>query len=192
MSNAIVFIVTTLVNLYIITFILRIMFQLQRVDYRNPVVQFIATVTNPLVLPLRRIIPSAGKVDSASVVAAVGLKLAEVALLTILLCSVVPPIPQLVGITLISLVRMLLNFYFFVILASVILSWVSAGGYNPAAAVIAQLAEPVLGPFRKLIPPIGGFDITPIFAIIAIQALMMLLPVSVYAGLQCASAIQML
>ena len=95
--------------------------------------------------------------------------------------------------TFFGLLRTVLNLYFFLILMSVIMSWVSTGSYNPAAMLVNKLAEPVLSPFRKLIPPIGGIDITPILAIIAIQAVTMLLPQGqFFAGLGCPPAVGMI
>jgi len=176
MTNAFVFIVSTLVDLYLITFVLRILLQWQRADYRNPLVQFILTVTNPLVLPLRRYIPPVYGLDTASLIVAILIKLATLTLLTSLLCASLPGIPQLLLLTVFGLIRTLLSLYFFMILISVIMSWVAPGTYNPATALIASLVQPVLAPFRKIIPPIGGFDISPVFALIIIQALMMLVP----------------
>ncbi len=193
MDNAVIFVVSTLVNLYIIAFILRIILQWQRADYRNPMVKFILTVTNPLVLPLRRYIPSAYGLDTSSLLVAVGLKAAEFALLLTLFCDATPSLIQILGMTGLGLSRTVLNLYFFVILVSVILSWVSTGGYNPTAQLVGQLAEPALKPFRKLIPPIGGIDLTPIFAIVAIQALMMLLPQGLFlGGIACSPAVGMI
>lgn len=193
MDNAVVFVVSTLMNLYIIAFIVRIILQWQRADYRNPLVQSILTVTNPLVLPLRRFVPSAYGLDTSSLVVAVGLKAAEFTILLTLFCDVTPSLIQVLGMTGLGLARTLLNLYFFLILISVILSWVSTGSYNPASQLVGQLAEPVLKPFRKLLPPMGGIDLTPIFAIIAIQALMMLLPQGLFlGGIACSPAVRMI
>lgn len=189
MTNALVFIVSTLVDLYIITFLLRIVLQWRRADFRNPLVQFILSVTNPLVLPLRRYIPPVYGLDTASLLVAFIIKIAELLLLLTLLCAVSPDALQLLTLAALGIVRTFLSLYFFMILIWVILSWVSPGNYNPAAALISQLIEPVLAPFRKFIPVIGGFDISPIFAIIGIQALMMLIPgTRVVAALSCSGA----
>ena len=193
MDNAFVFIVSTLVNLYIIAFIVRIILQSQRADTRNPMVQFILKVTNPLVLPLRRYMPSAYGLDTSSLVVAVVFKAAEFGLLLTILCNSTPGFAALAGMTFFGLLRTVLNLYFFLVFMSVIMSWVSTGSYNPAAMLVNKLAEPVLSPFRKLIPPIGGIDITPILAIIAIQALTMLLPQGqFFAGLGCPPAVAMI
>ena len=69
---------------------------------------------------------------------------------------------------------MTINLFFWLIIIRIIVSWVSSGGYNPAVAIVYVLTEPLLRPFRRLIPPLGGFDISPIFALIALGALMRL------------------
>jgi YggT family protein len=83
---------------------------------------------------------------------------------------------QILALTLLSLVSLVLRVYFWVILIHVLLSWVSPGGYNPAAALVGALADPVLAPFRRLVPLIGGLDLSPVFALIALQAASYLLP----------------
>ena len=193
MDNAFAFIVSTLANLYIMTFVIRILLQWQRADFRNPIVQFILTVTNPLVLPLRRYIPAAYGLDTSSLLVAIVLKAAEFGLLLSLLCANVPGLIALAGMTLLSLLHTVLNLYFFLILISVILSWVASNGYNQAAQLVDKLVAPVLRPFRKLIPPIGGIDISPIFAFITIQALTMLLPQGAFfARLGCPPSVGMI
>jgi YggT family protein len=193
MDNALVFIVSTLTNLYVMTFVIRILLQWQRPDFRNPVVQFVFTVTNPLVLPLRRYIPPAYGLDTSSLLVAIALKAAEFGLLLSLLCTTAPGLTAVAGMTVLSLLRTVLNLYFFLILISVILSWIASNGYNPAAQLVGKLAEPVLRPFRKLIPPIGGIDLSPMLAIIVIQALTMLIPQSTFfVGLGCPPAVGMI
>jgi len=193
MDNAFVFIVSTLTNLYIMTFVIRILLQWQRPDFRNPIVQFIFAVTNPLVLPLRRYIPPVYGLDTSSLLVAIALKAAEFALLLSVLCATAPDLAALAGMTILSLLRTVLNLYFFLILISVILSWVASSSYNPTAQLVGKLAEPILRPFRKLIPPIGGIDVSPILAIIAIQALTMLVPqATFFAGLGCPPAVGMI
>jgi len=192
MTNALVFIVATLIDLYVIAFVLRFILQWRRADFRNPLSQFIVAVTSPLVIPLRRFIPSVAGLDTSSLVVAFLLKGIEYGAMTALLCTTPAGPLDLLLITVFSLIRTGLNLYFFLILVSVILSWV-AQGYNPMAAIINQLVEPVLAPLRRFIPPIGGFDISPIFAIIGIQALTMLIPkAQLFIGLGCSSGIMYL
>lgn len=186
MQSALVYIIRTLFYLYILTFVVRLLIQWAPVDKRNPLVQFILRVTNPLVIPLRRILPPAGRIDTATVVALVGLQIIGTAILLRIGCIDQPAIWQILARAGLSIVQLGLNVYTWSIIIYVVLSWISPGGYNPATALIAAIVEPVLAPFRRLVPPIGGIDLSPLFALIGIQALAMLLPFDrVLAGIIC-------
>jgi YggT family protein len=188
MQNALVFILRTLFDLYILTFALRLLLQWAAVDKRNPLVQFILRVTNPLVIPLRRLLPSVGRIDTATVVALVGLQVLATAVVVRIGCIGEPEILPILSLALLNLARLALSIFTWSIIIHVVLSWVSPGGYNPGAALVAAIVEPLLAPFRRLIPAIAGLDLSPLFALIAIQALSMLLPVErVLSGLLCSS-----
>ncbi len=187
MQNALVFILRTLFDLYVLTFALRLLLQWAALDKRNPLVQFILRITNPLVIPLRRLLPSIGRIDTATIVALLGLQLVGTALLVRIGCVGEAALWQILALAILSLVKLALSVFTWAIILYVVLSWVSPGGYNPGAAVVAAVVEPVLAPFRRLIPPIGGLDLSPLFALIAIQALSMLVPVDrVLSGMLCA------
>ncbi len=188
MQNALVFIIRTLFDLYVLTFALRLLLQWAAVDKRNPLVQFILRITNPLVIPLRRLLPSIGRIDTSTVVVLLVLQLLGTILLVRIGCAAEPAIWQIVALACLSIVKLALNVFTWALIIYVILSWVSPGGYNPGVAVVAAIAEPLLAPFRRLIPLIGGLDLSPLFALIALQALAMLLPVErVVSGLLCGS-----
>jgi YggT family protein len=158
------------------------------VDKRNPLVQFILRVTNPLVIPLRRLLPAVGRIDTATVVVLVGLQVLATLLVVRIGCIGEPEILAVLSLALLNLVRLALSIFTWSIIIYVVLSWVSPGGYNPGAALVAAIVEPILAPFRRLIPAIGGLDLSPLFALIAIQALSMLLPVDrILSGMLCAS-----
>ncbi len=188
MSQALTFLLGTLLNLYIGIFFLRLILQYVRADYRNPVSQFIVRVTNPLVAPLRRNIPAIGNIDTATLLVLVTLEILATVLLISLDCGQAPNIIQIIQIAALRLVYLMLRVYLFAIAIYAILSWVSPGGYSPVSSLLATIVAPVLAPIRKLIPPIGGFDLSVLFAFIAIQFLTMLLPIgNVMAGLLCRS-----
>ncbi len=188
MTDALVFLLRSLADLYIIAFLLRLVLQWVRADFYNPLCQFIVRVTNPLVIPLRRLIPAAGRLDSASLVAALALQVAVTLLLLNLACIGEPGVLQILGLAALRLVHLLLRIYFFALLIHVLLSWIAPGGYNPAISLLASLCEPLLAPFRRLIPPVGGIDLSPLFAILVLQALTMLLPIGqAMRGLLCSA-----
>jgi len=193
MQNALIFIVKTLLELYIITFFLRFILQWVRADFRNPVTQFFVRITNPLVVPARRMIPSIRGLDTATIVIIVLLELVITVILVNLTCLNQAYFIQIIGLVLLRIVYMTLRIYLFVIFIYVLLSWISPGTFSPVASLLASIAEPVLRPFRRLIPPIAGFDLSALFALIAIQAVTMLLPVGrIVAGMGCFSIIQLL
>jgi len=189
MRDALTFIFKTLVDLYIITFVLRLILQWVRADTRNPLVYFILRVTNPLVMPLRRYVPPVRGLDTATLIVVFALLVVRAVVLINLGCEGNADVLQLIEIATLRLIQVTLVIYMFVILIYVILSWVSPGSYNPAAMLLSTIAETALKPFRRLIPSIGGLDLSPLFAIIAIQAIMIMLPSgSILAGLDCRSS----
>lgn len=175
MQDALTFIVKTLLELYIITFVLRFILQSVRADFRNPISQFLVRLTNPLIIPIRRLIPSIGGLDTATIIIILLLELT----LTIVLINLTgmgePYFIQIIGLTLLRIVNLVLRIYLFVILIYVIMSWISPGTYNSATSLLASIAAPILKPFRRFIPSIAGMDLSALFALISIQALMILL-----------------
>lgn len=172
--NAVSYLVGTLLDLYITAFMLRVMLQWVRADFYNPVCQFLVRVTNPLLVPLRRVVPSFGRLDTAAVVLMLGLEFVSVWVSTRLSSSPLGP-AEIATFSVIKLVATLLMTYFFLIIAGVILSWVGAQLRHPVIPLVYQLTEPVLRPVRKVIPPIAGIDLSPIFALIAIRFLLLLI-----------------
>ena len=173
-SNAGVFLVQTLFGLYLLVVMLRLILQIVRADFYNPLSQFLVKVTNPPLKPLRRFIPGVAGIDLASVVLLLLLKIIE-----ILLLAVFPNYPalELIGLPILAiaeLIALMVNIFLFAIIIQAILSWVNPGTYNPVSSLLQQLTEPVLGPFRRMIPPISGMDLSPLAAIIAIVLIKML------------------
>jgi YggT family protein len=173
--NAIIFIVETLLTLTLFVFLLRLLLQWARADFRNPVSQAVVRMTNPLVMPLRRILPPVGKIDTASVVAVLIVAFIEVAIIFALRGLGVPPLLLWLRMGVVEILRTTLWTYFYAIFLYALLSLIAPGGYSPMQSVLDSLCEPVLRPIRRLIPPIGGLDLSPLWAGIAIQALLILL-----------------
>jgi YggT family protein len=175
--DALIFIVRTLLQvLLVIVFLLRVLLPLVRADSRNQLSQAVIRFTNPLVLPLRRILPPAGKIDTASIVALLIVQVAATA--TLWLLGAYPwvfTVPQFVQVVLMSLLVTVLQFYTFALFLYVLLSWVAPGTYSPAASMLSSLCEPLLRPIRRVIPPFGGLVLSALFLIIALQALAILI-----------------
>jgi YggT family protein len=186
MQNALLFIVRTLFDLYLLCFVLRFALQWARTDRWNPLVQFILRVTNPVVLPLRRLVPALGPVDTATVLAVFVLQLVAIVILVRVGCAGSAGVLQLLLLTVLALVHLVLRVWFWAILIWTILSWVSPGRGNPGQEFLGALVSPLIRPIRRLVPPIGGLDLSPLFALIALQAVTLLLPTeSALAGLAC-------
>jgi len=168
-SSAIVFIVNAITSLYLLVLLLRFWMPWLRADFRNPLAQGILRFTSPLVIPVRRIVPSFGRLDTATVVVAFVIQYLTV-LLLLLIMGQTEGIAEIALTALVKLIVLSINLFVYAIFIRIILSWISQGGYNPATAIITTLTEPVLRPFRRLIPAMGGFDISPIFAIILLLA----------------------
>jgi len=173
--SAIIFIIDTLLRLALFVVLARLLLQWARADFRNPICQAVVRVTNPLILPLRRILPPVGKVDTASVVAVLIVATAYVAIITALSGIGWPdPLTWTRSIVLV-IVRTMLETYFWAIFIYALLSLIAPGGYSPAQSVLASVCEPILRPFRRLIPALAGIDLSPLWACIAIQAVLILL-----------------
>lgn len=171
---AISYLIGTLIDLYVAAILLRVLLQWVRADFYNPMCQFLVKVTNPVVIPFRRLIPAIGPVDTASIVVMLLLQAIGVFLITALGTAALSP-AQVVVYSCVKLLMMVLLTYLVLIIVSVILSWFGGGARHPIVPLIYQLTEPVLRPFRKFIPPIAGIDLSPLFALIAIRFLMLLL-----------------
>lgn len=173
-THAFSYLIGTLIDLYVAAVLLRLLLQWTHADFYNPLSQFLIKLTNPALLPLRRFIPSIGRLDTAAVVLMLALEICG-----IWLVSQISSNPMtwgsIISFSAIKLVMTLLMTYFFLIIVSVILSWISQGSRHPFIPLIFQLTEPVLRPIRRVIPPIAGIDLSPLFALIAIRFLILLL-----------------
>ena len=169
-----VFIIQTFFGLYILAVLLRLLLQWVRADFYNPLSQFIVKITNPPLKPLRRIIPGWGGIDIASVLLLIVLQVAEQFLSNTAL-GIRMPVGGLLIVSCAELLSLLINVFIGAILIQVILSWVTPGSYNPLIGLVHRIAEPMLGPARRIIPPISGIDLSPLVALAVLQLLKILL-----------------
>jgi YggT family protein len=163
------YLVQTFLSLYLVAMLLRFLLQLVRADFYNPISQFLVKVTNPLVIPLRRLIPGLGGLDLASALLALLLQMAGIVVLLLINGLGPPGIFTLVMWSALGVIGLLVNIYFFALLGMIILSWVAAGSRHPAIYLLHQITEPVMAPFRKVLPPLGGMDFSPILVFILIN-----------------------
>ncbi|HEV7606434.1 MAG TPA: YggT family protein [Steroidobacteraceae bacterium] len=175
--NALVYIVDTLTSLYLGVLILRFIMQLVRANFRNPFADAILRLTNPLIMPLRRVLPPVGKVDTATVLAIVLFAVFKVAILMLLMEGAIlfAPVVLIFNVVL-TLVRAVLWLYVIMIFFYGIAGFLMQGGSSPIYEVLAYVCDPLLNRIRKLIPSmVAGLDLSFLWAIIALQALIILI-----------------
>lgn len=177
LTNISTYLITIIFGLYISLLVIRLLLSFSRADFYNPISQLVVKATNPVLLPLRKIIPAVGRIDTSLILLILIFKSIELFLLASLSNISVAP-ATLVLAAIIKTLDFILLVYLIIIIAQIILSWVvppSATGQNPAVQLMHQLSEPVLRPLRKIIPQFGMLDLTPMAAIIIIGVLRIIL-----------------
>ena len=173
LTDPLAFLINTLAGLYILAVMLRFLLQWVRADFRNPISQFLIRITQPPLQPMRRFLPPIGRADTSAMVLMLLLQFCTLAVVYWIGSTNVSA-GFLAVRSVAELLNLLLNVFLVVIFIRVILSWVNPGQYNPAIGLIDSLAEPVLAPARRVIPAIGGLDLSPIAVLIGIQLAKML------------------
>ena len=172
---AVTYIVQTLLSLWLVAVLLRLFLQWARADFRNPLARSLVQLTNPVIVPLRRVLPAIGRLDTATCLTAALTALLEVAVSWFLAGLSAPPALLWLRLALLELLRTTLWTYFVAIILYAVVWMVAPESYSPLQGLLSSLCEPVLRPFRRVIPPLGGLDFSPLWAVIAIQALLILL-----------------
>jgi len=187
-------VINTLFDLYILLVLLRFLLQMLRADFYNPVSQFIVKLTTYPLRMLRRVIPSVGGQDTAAIVLCLVLIYGKFLLLRLLsipavqIGGVMAPLSGvsyagLLVFCIADLIALVLTVFLVAVIIQVILSWISPGHYNPVIGLVHKLSDPVLKPIRKLIPSLGGLDLSPLFAtLLLLVAKMLIVPPIVYLG----------
>lgn len=176
MTDPAIFIIDSLFSLYILAVMLRFLLQWCGADFYNPISQFLVKATHPPLKLLRRFVPSIGKIDTSSLVLVLSLQmLADFSIL--LLKGVAISIGALTILSLTQLVSLLINIFIYAVFARAILSWMNPGTFNAASSILYSLTEPLLNLCRRLIPDLGGIDLSPLAALMLLQlAKMVILP----------------
>ena len=164
-----VYLVQTVVSIYLLIMLMRFLLQLVLADFYNPVSQFLVRATNPLVLPVRRVLPARGRFDPASLLWAVIIQLLGIVVLLAMNGISLPAVSLLLAWSVVGVIGLIVKIYFFALLGMIILSWVAPGTANPAAMLMYQITEPLMAPLRSVIPPMGGLDFSPIVMFILIN-----------------------
>ena len=176
MTTPAIFLIDTLFSLYILMVVLRFLLQWAHADFYNPISQFLVKVTHPPLKLLRRFVPSVGKIDTSSIILALLLQMLADFSILLLKGVMVSPV-ALVVLSFSQLVSLLINVFVFAVFGRALLSWFDPHNNNPASSILYTLTEPLLGICRKIIPDLGGIDLSPLAALIFLQlAKMMILP----------------
>ncbi|WP_339489729.1 YggT family protein [Pseudomonas sp. EL_65y_Pfl2_R95] len=174
LNTAGVYILQTIGSFYLLIVLLRFILQLVRADFYNPLSQFIVRATQPLLKPMRKVIPSIFGLDTSSLILALIVQFVLMEL-TLMLMGYGFSAPMLVLIwSIIGVTALFLKVFFFALIISVILSWVAQGSHNPAVELVNQICEPLLMPFRRILPNLGGLDLSPILAFLVLNLIDML------------------
>jgi len=173
--SALIFLLDSLLFIALCVVLARLLLQWARADFRNPLCQVVVRLTNPLILPLRRILPPIGKVDTASVIAVIIVAAIRFGILSWVSGLLLTDPLWWLKYVAIDIVSAALWIYFWAIFMYALLSMIAPGGYSPMQSVLGSLCEPVLRPFRRLIPSVAGLDLSPLWACLLIQALRILI-----------------
>ena len=165
------YLLQTVLSLLLLLVLVRLLLQQSKADFYNPISQFVVKVTSPLLKPLQKIAPGLWGV----VVLLLLLQVLSIASILLLGGYSLPNPLLLLVWAILGLAGLLANFYFFAILAMIILSWIAPGSGNSAVFLLHQLTEPIMAPCRRLLPPMGGLDLSPIVVFIGINVVQIFL-----------------
>lgn len=163
------FLVSTIFGLYLSIVALRFLLQWVRADFYNPLSQFIVKATNPPLRFLRRWIPGYGGIDWPSLVLLMALQMIEIVLLFWIGPGLTPSLPSLLILSIAQILQLIIYIFFFSIIIEIVLSWINPGAYNPVTVLVYRLNEPLLRPARRLLPPMGGLDFSPMVVLVVLQ-----------------------
>lgn len=169
-----VMVINTLAGLYLFIVVLRFLLQAARANFYNPISQFVVKATAPTLNPLRKIIPGLGGFDWAAIVLAVVIQFIAIGL-SLVIAGYGLPVEKVAIWSVLGTIGLFLKLYFWGILIMVIASWIAPQSDNPALELLHQIIEPAMKPIRKLMPDMGGLDLSPIIAFLLINVLEVIL-----------------
>lgn len=164
-------VIETISSLYVMIVLMRFILQLSRADFYNPISQFVVKATNPLLIPIRRLIPGFAGIDIASIVLAVLVQSIAMGLKVVALGYAVDNPFDIILLSSVLVASLLIKIYFWSLIIMIIASWIAPGSSHPALLLINQISEPLMKPFRSILPPMGGLDLSPILAFLSLQVL---------------------
>ncbi len=174
LQQALIFLISTLVQLYCLVVLLRFLFQCFHINFSHPLAQFVFRVTNPPLHLFQKVLPRTGRFDIASLVLIVFLKAFELSSITLITHGVLPPALALMVWPLGELISQSINFFFFATLIVVVLNWINPSSHTPTTVILAQITEPLMSPIRRRMPALG-IDLSPMLLLLGLKMLDILL-----------------
>ena len=171
-GNAIAQIFNTIAGLYLLFVVARFLLQLAKADFYNPISQAVFKITDPMVKVFRSFIPGYRGIDFSSLILAFFVQFAAISLTILLYGGSLPSISFIVTWSFVGVLNFIILFYYYALIASIVMSFVMmfSGNMNPhpILSLVWQITEPIMSPVRKVIPPMGGLDFSPIFIFLVI------------------------
>lgn len=160
--------VNAIAGFFIFVVLLRFLLQAVRADFYNPISQFIVKASNPMLVPARKLIPGFGGYDLAAIAVLLVIELVAMTL-SLLIMGWPLPIVNMMLWAVLGTIGLFFKLFFWGLLIMVIVSWIAPNNYNPAVELLKQIIEPLMSPIRKIMPDMGGMDISPIIAFLLIN-----------------------
>lgn len=174
-SNAGLFLIQSIFDLYIFILLLRVILQWVNTDSYNPLFVLVAKLTNPPLRPICRIIPSLHGIDFAAIILLLGLEMLKIAFLVSIQIHAAPHLLGLAVLAFAELLNQLINIFFYAVIALTILSWISPLAHGPFIEILVRICEPLIKPIRGILPSVSGLDFSPLILIVCLKLLTMLL-----------------
>lgn len=174
-SNAGIFLIQSIFDLYIFILLLRVVLQWVNTDSHNPLFILVVRLTNPPLRPICRMIPSLHGIDFAAIILLLGLEMLKIAFLVWLQINTTPHFIGLIVLAFAELLNQLINIFFYAVIALTILSWISPLAHGPLVEILVRVSEPLIKPIRGILPSISGIDFSPLILIIGLKLLTILL-----------------
>jgi len=172
-SQIALFLVETIFSLYIGAVVVRLLLGFARANFNNPLSQFLVKVTNPPLVPMRRFIPSIGKIDTSAVVLAFVLTFIKISLLFLIMRGAIM-FPESLLLAVGALIKTVIWVYIIALILQAVISWVGSAQGNPVSPLVHSLTDPIVRPIRRFVPLIGMMDLSPLVAILGLNILLII------------------
>jgi YggT family protein len=166
LQDGLIFLIKTVIDLYLFVLIIRFLLAYTRADYFNPLTQLVVRLSNPIIVPVRKIIPNVHDIELSSLLLIYLINLLKFTLIG-LMGGFMINISGLFLIALADVLHLFIQTLTVALILYVVMSWVQP--FSPMQRILQQIVSPLVAPFQRLIPPVAGFDLSIIPAFIVLQ-----------------------